>query len=227
MRANEARDGVAQYGPALADQVRVQGAETLSDHELLEVVLGEHASRELLNLAGGVTGLRRLGERDLISISGVGAARAARLRAALELGRRAQLPEPLSGMIVRCSDDIARAVQVEIGSGEQEAMHVFGMDARHRVRLRRLVNLGQVDRVQVSTADVLRPLVREGLAAFIMAHNHPSGEPDPSPQDELLTVRMAQAAQLMGLAFLDHIVVGRNGYYSFAEKGRLAQLLGR
>ena len=227
MRADEARDGAPRYGPALADQVRVQGAETLSDHELLEVVLGEHASRELLNLAGGVTGLRRLGERDLVSIPGVGAARAARLRAALELGRRALLPEPLSGMIVRGSDDIARAVQVEIGAGEQEAMHVFGMDARHRVRLRKLVALGQVDRVQVSIADVLRPLVREGLAAFIMAHNHPSGEPDPSPQDELLTVRMAQAAQLMGLAFLDHIVVGRNGYYSFAEKGRLAQLLGR
>lgn len=205
------------------------GAEQLNDDELCALVFGSGAAlpvaRLLLDRAGGPTGLRRTGLAEICGLPGIGVARASQLKAALELGRRALLPEPLSGFVVRSAEDVARVLQAELSQGEQESMHVFGLDARHRIRCRHVAALGQVDRVQVGIADVFRPLVREGMAAALVAHNHPSGEPDPSPQDELLTVRLAQVGQMLGIPLLDHVVVARGGYYSFADEGRLAALL--
>lgn len=207
------------------------GAERLNDDELCALVFGSGAAvpvaRLLLDRAGGPGGLRRTGVNELCALPGIGLARAAQLKAALELGRRALLPEPLSGCVVRCAEDIASLLQAELAQGEQEAMHVFGLDARHRIRCRHVAAIGQVDRVQVGISDVFRPLVREGMAAALVAHNHPSGEPDPSPQDEVLTLRLAQVGQMLGIPLLDHVVVARGGYYSFADAGRLTSALTR
>jgi DNA repair protein RadC len=202
------------------------GAEGLNDDELVALVLGSGAAvpaaRLLLDRAGGPTGLRRTGLSELCHLPGVGMARACQLKAALELGRRALLPEPLSGFLVRSPEDVARLLQAELAQGEQEAIHVFGLDARHRIRCRHVAAIGQVDRVTVGLSDVYRPLVREGMAAALVAHNHPSGEPTPSPQDEQLTVRLSHVGQLLGIPLLDHIVVARGGHYSFAERGLLS-----
>jgi DNA repair protein RadC len=201
------------------------GAEQLNDDELLALVLGSGAAkplaRLLLDTAGGPIGLRRTGAHALCQLPGLGPARVCQLKAALELGRRALMPEPLSGLHVRTAADIAELLRVELASGEQEAIHVLGLDARHRIRCRHVAAIGQVDRVHVSLADIFRPLVREGMAAALVAHNHPSGEPTPSEPDRELTYRMAQVGHLLGIPLLDHVVVARSGHYSFAEHGHL------
>lgn len=201
------------------------GAEHLNDDELVALVLGSGAAlplaRLLLDTAGGPTGLRRTGAHALCQLPGLGPARVCQVKAALELGRRSLLPEPLSGLLVRSAADVAEMLRVELGPGEQEAIHVFGLDARHRIRCRHVAAIGQVDRVQVSLADVYRPLVREGMAAALVSHNHPSGESSPSEQDRELTYRMAQVGNLLGIPLLDHVVVARSSYYSFAEHGHL------
>jgi DNA repair protein RadC len=201
------------------------GAEALNDDELVALILGSGAAvpvaRLLLDRTGGPTGLRRTGLDELRRLPGIGPARAVQLKAALEVGRRAMLPEPLTGYQVRCAEDVARLLQAELAQGEQEAIHVFGLDARHRIRCRHIAAIGQVDRVQVAIADVYRPLVREGMAAALVAHNHPSGEPTPSPQDQQLTLRLQQVGQMLGIPLLDHIIVAKGGHFSFSESGLL------
>lgn len=205
------------------------GAERLGDEELIALVFGSGAllpvARRLLEQTGGAQGLRRTGLQTLCQLSGIGPARASQLKAALELGRRALLPEPLDGLLVRRAEDLAQVLQLELGQGEQEAIHVFGLDARHRIRCRHIAAIGQVDRVQVSAADVFRPLLREGLAAAVVAHNHPSGDALPSPEDQRLTTRLAQAGHLIGISLLDHIVVAQSGFYSFAEHDQMDSVL--
>ena len=212
------RERLAFYGP-----------EPLSDEELVALVFGSGATlpvaRQLLDQMGGPSGLKRAGFAELCQLPRIGPARASQLKAALELGRRALLLQPLDGLLVRGATELAQALQVELGQGEQEAVHVFGLDARHRIRCRHIAAIGQVDRVHVSAADVYRPLLREGMAAAVVAHNHPSGEAYPSPQDEQLTLRLSQAGHILGIQLLDHIVVARGGYYSFAEQGIFESVL--
>lgn len=224
-------NGFHERPPHLRPRERLAflGAEQLGDDELLALVFGSGAlvpiARRLLEQTGGMQGLRRAGLQALCQLPGVGPARASQLKAALELGRRALLPEPLDGLLVRRAEDLAQVLQLELAQGEQEAIHVFGLDARHRIRCRHIAALGQVDRVQVSAADVFRPLLREGLAAAVVAHNHPSGEPCPSPEDQRLTTRLSQAGYLMGIPLLDHIIVAQSGYYSFSEHDQLDSVL--
>ncbi|MBL8634540.1 MAG: DNA repair protein RadC [Myxococcales bacterium] len=205
------------------------GAEQLSDEELLALVLGSGAAtplaKRLLDAAGGTHGLRRSGHQALCALSGVGPAKACQIKAALELGRRALTQEPLLGMQVRAPSDIAHVIGAELSMAEQEAIHVFGLDARHRIRCRHVAAVGQVDRVVVSLADVFRPLIREGMAALIVVHNHPSGDSSPSEEDERLTLKLAQTGSMLGIPLLDHVIVARTGFYSFADHGLLSSPL--
>lgn len=186
--------------------------EEWTDEELIALVTGRAVALE-------APGLRRKGLADLRA-AGLTELQARRLKAALELGRRALLPEPLLGFVVRDPYSVAQMLRAELDA-EQETLLVLGMDAKHRIRTRHVAAIGQADRVTVSTSDVFRLLVREGLPTALVVHNHPSGEPTPSPQDEQLTVNLQHAGRLLGIVLLDHIVVARGGHYSFAERGLL------
>ncbi len=201
------------------------GERELTDEELVALVLGSGATipvaRILLDQAGGMSGLRKIGFAELCRLPKIGKARACQLKAAMELGRRAQLPEPLQGYQIRSPQEIAHLLQTEFAHAEQESFYVFGLDARYRIRFRTIAAIGQIDRVHVASADIFRPLVREGMAAVLVAHNHPSGDPSPSPEDATLTTNLNEAGKLLGIPLLDHIVVASNGYYSFSEDQKL------
>ena len=202
------------------------GADQLNDDELLALVFGSGGTlsiaRDLLDIVGGPPGLRRVSLADLQRKIGVGPARACQLKAALELGRRSLVAEPLNGHQVRSAADVAALLRPELSQGEQEVVHVFGLDARNRIRSRHIAALGQVDRVHVSPADVFRPLLREGQAGALVVHNHPSGDCRPSEADRQLTMQLVQAGTLLGIPLIDHIVVAGEGHYSFAEEGWLS-----
>lgn len=201
------------------------GAAQLNDDELLALVFGSggtlRLARDVLDMVGGPPGLLRVGLSDLQRKTGVGPARACQLKAALELGRRALVAEPLYGHQVTSAAQMARLLQPELGQAEQEAMHVFGLDAKNRIRCRHIAALGQVDRVHVCPADVFRPLLRESMAGALIVHNHPSGDVQPSQPDRLLTTQILQAGLLLGIPLIDHIIVAASDYFSFADAGWL------
>lgn len=197
------------------------GREALSDAELVALVIGGdlELAHALVAALGGAVGLQRAVAGELCAIDGVGTARACQLLAALELGRRAARPRPPEGRALIDPADAA-AHFPELGELDQEELHVLGLDAAHRPLVRFVAARGALNVVHVTPREVLRRLVREGAAAAIIAHNHPSGDIKPSRDDRTLTIRLQAAGELVGVAILDHLVVARAGFYSFADAAR-------
>lgn len=108
-----------------------------------------------------------------------------------------------------------------LGSLEVEELHALALDARNRLLRRVVIARGAANQVAVLAREVFRPLIAVGAVAAIIAHNHPSGSCEPSPEDRQLTVRLVAAGELLGIALLDHLVVAADGYYSFASEGQL------
>ncbi len=201
------------------------GPEQIADVELLAIILGGHRGLDralaLLHDAGGLSGLDRADPQQLARTPGVGFVGATAIGAALELGRRvARLPLPYAREI-RGPDDVAEFLRASIGSVPQELFLALGLDVRCRLQLIRTIAVGSLASVQVHPREVFRPLVRASLHSVILAHNHPSGEADPSDADVLLTHRMVEAGRLLGILVADHIVVTRTATISLAERGML------
>ena len=113
---------------------------------------------------------------------------------------------------------VAELLRPELAMAAVEELHVLGLDARNRLLRRAVVARGGVNQVSVSAREVFRPLVAAGAARAIVAHNHPSGCSAPSTEDRMLTARLAVAGDLLGIPLVDHLVIARDGYYSFAEQ---------
>ncbi len=205
------------------------GPERLSEAELVAVVLGTGRAGEsvhrlalrLLEEAGGLQGLARMGTGALQRWAGLGPAKATRLVAALELGRRLMAMPPRDDAPLVGPREVARRVGPALLHLEHERFVALALDARHRLLRQIEVARGGSTGVEVDVASVFRSLLREGAVAAIFVHNHPSGCPRPSREDAWLTERLAEAGRLLGIRVLDHVVVARGGHYSFAEAGLL------
>jgi DNA repair protein RadC len=197
------------------------GEKALSDVELVAVVLGGDLERAdaIVSRCGNASDLVHRGVAELCDVPGVGLARACQIQAAIELGRRALTGPLLRGMPLRNSEEAAARL-ADLNSLENEELHVLALDSRHRVLVRFVAARGALNAVHVSPRDVLRRLVRESAAAMIVAHNHPSGDHTPSIEDHDLTRRLHAAGELVGVSLIDHLVIGRHGYHSFAEEIR-------
>jgi len=201
-----------------------EGPRALSDAELLALVLGtgrHPAGATALALLEAVP-LHELcwAPADAIAARpGVGAARAAAVAAAFELGRRGGWSPPRRGE--RCLDP-GRVHELlrHVAHAEREGFHVILLDVRGRLQRSLQVAEGSLSQCPVSPRDALRPAVREGAHSVVFVHNHPSGDPAPSPEDVDLTERLRAAAELVGVLARDHVIVAAGGYYSFVEAGR-------
>jgi DNA repair protein RadC len=207
------------------------GSAALSDAELLAIVIGGGAAghgsgvetcRKLLGRFDGLRGLFGAGLGELRRQPGIGAARGCALVALGELGRRLSAdwarprPGPLS-----CSAEVYRLLLPRLLGLRQEVFIAVALDARNRVRAVHRVAAGTATSVEVHPREVYGPLLRDGAAAAIVAHNHPSGDPEPSGDDLALTERLAGVGQLMGVPLLDHLIIGDAGYVSLADRGLL------
>jgi len=132
------------------------------------------------------------------------------------------VPSPSSPPSLRCSAEVFALLGPALGRRKQERFFAIGLDARNRVISRHLVAVGSLTTCIISPREVFAPLIRRHAAAAILAHNHPSGEPSPSAEDIELTRRLADAGKLLGIAILDHIVIGGDSYYSFRDAGALS-----
>jgi DNA repair protein RadC len=210
------------------------GVAALGDNELLALVLGHGHERlgalELANLVlktiGGVPGLTRVRAPELRGVRGIGHAKAATILAAVELGRRTLLRVPRLREQLATPADAARFLMPQYGSGGVEQFGLILLDTKHRVLRTAIVSVGTVDTSVVHPREVFREAATGGAAAILLFHNHPSGDPAPSPDDLRLTRRMMAAGQVMGIDVLDHIILGDRVYWSFKEAIRTNAALG-
>jgi DNA repair protein RadC len=201
------------------------GERALSDAELVALVWGGGLDRatDLVGRYSGGAGLLRAGIGELCELPGIGIARATQLRAALELGRRAYLPPPTLGKLLRSPEDAVAYLGDMVGL-EEEEFHVLALDGRHRIQSRFVAARGSLNMVQVVPRDVLRRVLRESASAIVVAHNHPSGDPTPSAEDRHLTLRLYEGCHAVGIMLLDHLVIARTGFHSFSEELRTLQV---
>lgn len=206
-----------------------EGPAALSDAQLLAILLrvgrpdssAVQVAIELLRHLNGLQGLSNRSLDELCAVSGIGPAKAAQLKAAVELGKRV-LATPLStGMRIGSSRDLFHHYYPVLRDLRHEIFKVLLLDAKHAVIQDATVSEGSLTLSVVHPREVFNLAVRESAAAVILLHNHPSGDPEPSVEDRELTARLVAAGTVLGIRVLDHIIMGDGRYVSFADRGWL------
>jgi len=199
------------------ERLRRLGVASLTDAELLAVLLGTgkvDRLRELIGRAGELARLDSLGFAEIGRFTGIGPVRACQIHAALELGRRvAAAPLPTARRLASPAEVHAH-LGPRLAPLEREVFLALALDTRHRVRGEHRIAEGHLGGVEVHPRELFRPLIREGAAAALLVHNHPSGDPSPSAEDLALTERMRAAGDLVGIPVVDHVIVARDGFFS-------------
>jgi DNA repair protein RadC len=202
------------------------GADKLSDAQLLAIIIrsGEGGrtaidlGRELLDRCGGLDGIAQAGIKELCGVKGIGPAKAAEIKAAIEIGRRHQRPA-MAGASFCSSQDVADYYRPRMKDVKKEMFHCALLDTKNKVLKTEVVSVGTLTASLVHPRDTFKAAIRESAAAVIFIHNHPSGDTRPSQEDILLTKRLVQAGDLLGIRVLDHIIVGDGGHFSFRDNG--------
>ncbi len=209
------------------ERLRDAGPAALSDAELLAILLRVGVSgtnvlqlaQQLLSEYKGWNGLLRADYHELCRRRGVGEAKAATLKAALEIGRRLLLVGLDERPQIKSPADVANLLLLEMSHLEQEQLRTVLLDTKNRVQEIATIYVGSVNSAQIRVGEVFRDAIRRNSAAIIVAHNHPSGDPTPSPEDILVTRQIVEAGKLLDIDVLDHLVIGRGRYVSMRERG--------
>ena len=203
------------------------GAAALGDNELLAIVLGHgRAQASALDLAnallgpGGLRALVRARYEELIKVKGIGAARAAQVLAAIELGRRTLARGHEERPRLATPRAVAGFLLPQFGNRPVEHFGVLLLDTKHRVLRASVLSVGTLDASIVHPREVFREAAAVGASVIVLFHNHPSGDPEPSQDDVQLTERMVAAGVLMGIHVIDHVILADVRYYSFREQRR-------
>jgi DNA repair protein RadC len=225
LRRRSIRDLPATERPR--ERLAQRGAAGLSAAELIGLLWttgtrqasAEAMAEEALVRCDGVAGLATASLPELERIPGVGPARAAQLTAAFELGRRAVIDWPTGRWSIRGPRDVAERLMAELGHLEREVLRVVLLDTRNGVMAMPTVYVGNVSAAMVRIAELFRDAVRLHAARLILVHNHPSGDPTPSPDDLHMTAEAVAAGRLLDIAVLDHLVIGHGSFNSLRDRG--------
>ena len=211
------------------ERLAMHGHAVLSDAELVAVLLGTGARAQpapliaarLLEQAGTLRALGRSSYAQLRAQNGVGATKACRLLAAFELGRRA-LCRPLEhGRALLCSRDVDAALRPRFVDETREHFLAIALDVKNQPLAELSIAIGGLTACAISPADVFRQVLRVAAVSVIFVHNHPSGDPTPSEADIAITERLFRAGELLGVHVVDHVVLGAEESFSFADAGLL------
>jgi DNA repair protein RadC len=203
------------------------GAEALSNAELIAILIRSgvegmnvvQMSQKILVDLGGLVGLHRTPYEELTQVHGVGPAKAAQLKAAIELGRRLSVADLGDRPAIHSPEDAAALVGYEMGALEQEHLRVILLDTRNCVLKVVEIYKGSLNSSAIRIGEIFRDAIRINAASLILIHNHPSGDPTPSPEDVSVTRAIIQAGELMDIEVLDHLVIGKNSFVSMKAKG--------
>ena len=209
------------------ERLQRYGERALSTSELLAIALRTGSAREnavglaqrLLSLFRDLGGLASASVQELCQVSGIGPAKASQIKAAIELGRRLVLASNGSRPVITCPADAANLLMADLSTEPQEQLRVLLLDTKHRVQRTTTVYVGNVNASMIRAAEVFREAIRDNAVAIIVAHNHPSGDPTPSPEDVQVTQQLVQVGQMLDIRVLDHIIVGRQAFVSLKERG--------
>ena len=203
------------------------GERALATSELLAIIFrtgvgGENVvrlSERLLASFGGLSGLARASVTELQSVKGIGPAKAVEVKAALELGRRLLASAPEQRSRVSSPADAANLLMSEMALLEQEHLRLVLLDTRNQVLATPNVYVGSLNTSVIRVGELFRHAIKENAAAMIVAHNHPSGDPSPSPEDVRVTKQIVSAGQILDVDVLDHLVIGHGRFVSLKERG--------
>jgi DNA repair protein RadC len=209
------------------ERLAARGAAGLTTAELIGLVWGSGTrGRSAVDVAAdalarhdGLTGLARASDVELAAVPGIGAARAAQLVAAFELGRRLLADWPSARWTIRGPHDVADRLVLQMGRLEREELRVVLLDTKNHVLRVATVYQGNVSSSLVRVGELFRDAVRLSAAGVILVHNHPSGDPTPSPEDLHLTAEALAAGRLLDIQLLDHLVIGHDAYLSLRDRG--------
>lgn len=223
---------VPEAGPR--ERLALHGRAALSDAELLSVLLGTGSAAlpvgqvagRLLAQAGSLHGLARLSLVELEAQSGIGMTKACRVLAAVELGARIHSRPLERRRAIASSRDVAAALTGRFAAESREHFMALALDAKNQPLAQLTIAIGGLTACAVQPADVFRPVLQAAAVSVIFVHNHPSGDPTPSEADLAITERLCRAGEVLGIAVLDHVVLGGKDYFSFADAGILAGLGG-
>ncbi|MEF2243347.1 RadC family protein [Paenibacillus sp. IITD108] len=205
------------------------GAAALSHAELIAILLRTgtnnqsaiHVATNLLGKCGGLHSLIDMTREEMMSVKGIGEAKAIQLQAGIELGRRLSRSRLGQSIAIRSPKDAAEHVMDELRYLKKEHFLCLFLNTKNHVIARETMSIGTLNAALVHPREVFRAAIKHNSASIICVHNHPSGDPTPSPEDISLTKRLTEAGQLIGIEVLDHVIVGDGRYISLKEHGHL------
>jgi len=203
-----------------ADRIAESGAGAVSNLELLGAVLRDpDLALSVLTAFPTWRDLAHASTRELQGVKGITPGRAAQIKAALEAGRRLAIEADSERTQIRAPSDAATLLMSEMSILEQEQMRIVLLDTRNRVIGIPTLYVGSLNMAMVRVGEVFRDAIRQSACSIIVAHNHPSGDPSPSPEDVALTREIVHAGKLLDIETLDHLVIGQGRFVSLRERG--------
>jgi len=203
------------------------GADKLSDTEVLAILLRTgymkttaiELARQILHQFDGFRGLDAKSVAELCKIKGIGKAKAAQLKAALEMGKRVSKASLIEKEKIESSEDVYALVSPYLRDLTREVFKLLLLTSRNNLIAEKTVFEGSLTESLVNPREIIKEALNEAAASVVFVHNHPSGNPHPSQEDKQITSQLKTACQFVGISVLDHIIIGKNGYFSFAENG--------
>lgn len=203
------------------------GAEALSAQELLALVIGRgipkksvmNIAQELLTRFGNVKAISQATIEELSQIKGIGLAKAAQIKACFELGKREELEPELKNFDIKDPEAVVKAIRASIKDKAKEHFKLILLNPRNKIIGISTISIGTLNASLVHPREVFKDAITHSAASVVLAHNHPSGDPEPSEDDLKITKKLVDSGQILGIEVLDHIVIGKNNFCSFKERG--------
>ena len=211
------------------ERMEIIGAQNLSDRELLAIILATGSkdsnvlelAEAILNKYGGFVGLVGLSQEELMENHGIGQAKAATILAVMEIGKRISSKHLKYRPVITGVDDAVQLLMEKMRYLDREHFQAVLLNTKNAVLDIEDISIGTLNSSLVHPREVFKQAIKKSANVVLLGHNHPSGDPTPSPEDLQITKRLAEAGKLIGIEVLDHIIIGDRNYYSFKEQGLL------
>jgi DNA repair protein RadC len=205
------------------------GPEALSAQELLALVIGRgipkksvmNIAQELLAEFGSVKAISQATIEELSKIKGIGFAKAAQIKACFELGKRQDLEPEMKNFDIKDPQSIVKAIRASIKDKAKEHFKLILLNPRNKIIGISTVSVGTLNTSLAHPREIFKEAIIHNAMSVVLAHNHPSGDPEPSEDDLTITKRLTEAGKILGIEVVDHIIIGKNNFCSFKEKGLL------